>query len=72
MGRVYVFIRAKKGSSVMERFKKQIVGSPLFEPLKKQLGQAFNSFIENKIALIQGDILEPELGLSPQDLQTLT
>jgi thioester reductase-like protein len=68
LNQVFVFIRAKKGSNVMERFKKEVIGSTMFDPLKKLLSLSqFDELISNKVKLIQGDLLHPDLALSTEN-----
>lgn len=70
--KLFVLIRAKKGENIVDRFKKQVIVSPLFERLRRQLGAEFDKYIESKIHLIKGDLLEEGLGLSPSDHKLLT
>ena len=38
IGKVFVIIRNKKGNSIDERFKKEILDSPCFDTLRSNLG----------------------------------
>jgi thioester reductase-like protein len=49
VGLVYVLIRGKQGSNLLERFKKEIVSSPCFDRLRAQQGNQFEAFIEAKV-----------------------
>jgi len=52
----------------MERFKKEVIGSTMFDPLKKLLSLSqFDELISNKVKLIQGDLLHPDLALSTEN-----
>lgn len=62
--KIFVLIRTKKGETVQDRFEKQVIISPLFERLRRQLGADFDKYIKSKIHLIKGDLLEENLGLS--------
>jgi alcohol-forming fatty acyl-CoA reductase len=47
--RVYVLIRAKDGSNLHERFKKEIVSSACFDRLRQQHRGKFDDFIQQKV-----------------------
>jgi thioester reductase-like protein len=65
---VYILIRQKKGSSLIERFKREVLGSQCFDRLRKEIGANFDQFILDKIKPIEGDMLKENIGLSAQDL----
>lgn len=56
IGKIYVLIRNKKGSSVIERFKKEIIESPCFDNLRKKHTD-FDAFIDRMIVPIAGDLV---------------
>ncbi|GJQ74566.1 hypothetical protein Trydic_g21427 [Trypoxylus dichotomus] len=62
INKIYLLIRSKKGKLIEDRVKKDIFDQPIFEKVK----DVYPTFME-KIAIIPGDILKPELGLSEQD-----
>lgn len=47
--RIYVLIRAKEGSNLLERFKKEIVSSACFDRLRQQHRGKFDDFIQQKV-----------------------
>jgi fatty acyl-CoA reductase len=49
VNRIYVLIRAKKGSKLNERFKREILDSPCFDRLRDKHGHGFNKFVESKV-----------------------
>lgn len=69
--RVYVFVRTKKGSSVQERFQKEILESACFDRLRSS-GIDFDAWIKEKVIPIGGDLLKRNLGLTPEDHKELT
>lgn len=69
--RVYVFVRTKKGSSVQERFQKEILESACFDRLRAS-GIDFDAWVKEKVIPIGGDMLKRNLGLSPEDHRELT
>lgn len=71
LSKIYIFIRPKKGSSVFERFQKEILDSPCFDRLKR-LYPNFDSQILPKLRPISGDMLKSGLDLSSQDFEELS
>ena len=53
--RVYLLIRGDRRSSV-GRFRREILDSPVFAPLREHLGDKFDRYIEDKIVVVPGDI----------------
>src|ERR1700733_16181400 len=53
--RVYLLIRGDRRSSV-GRFRREILDSPVFAPLREHLGDRFDRYIEEKIVIVPGDI----------------
>lgn len=64
--RIYILIRPLKGESVKDRFKKTVITSPIFDRLRKIKGASFESYISEKVYLIEGDLLKPNLALSKE------
>lgn len=71
VSKIYIFIRRKKGSSVFERFQKEILDSPCFDRVKR-LYPNFDSSILPKLKPISGDMLKPRLDLSQEDFLELS
>ncbi len=53
--RVYLLIRGDRRSSV-GRFRREILDSPVFAPLREHLGDKFDRYIDEKIVVVPGDI----------------
>src|ERR1700676_5492317 len=53
--RVYLLIRGDKKSS-LNRFRREVLDSPVMAPLREQLGARFDKFIEERIVVLPGDI----------------
>src|SRR6202046_2375706 len=52
---VYLLIRGDRRSST-SRFRREILDSPVFGPLREHLGDKFDRYIEEKIVVVPGDI----------------
>ena len=53
--RVYLLIRGDQKSS-LSRFRREVLDSPVMGPLRDQLGTRFDKFVDEKIAVVPGDI----------------
>ena len=62
--KIYILIRTKKGQDTYERFSKEIMSSKCFDRLRNLKGDDFEEFVK-KVIPIDGDLLKPQLGLSP-------
>jgi long-chain acyl-CoA synthetase len=58
--RIYLLIRGDMGGS-HNRFRREILDSPVMGPVREHLGARFDRFIEDKVAVIPGDICNPGL-----------
>ncbi len=58
--RIYLLIRGDKRTS-LNRFRREILESPVMDPLREHLGSRFDRYIEEKIAVVPGDITNPGL-----------
>lgn len=68
--RIYTFIRTKKGSSIHERFQREIIESPCFDRLRG-LRIDFDTWVKEKVVPINGDLVKKGLGLSKEDRNEL-
>ncbi|XP_047097189.1 putative fatty acyl-CoA reductase CG5065 [Schistocerca piceifrons] len=62
---IYLLVRPKRGHDVQARIA-ELLSGPLFDRLRKERPQELN-----KIVPIQGDVTEPELGISQSDQNLL-
>src|SRR6202521_2640944 len=61
--RIYLLIRGDRRSSHL-RFRREILDSPALSPVREHLGAHFDRHLEEKVAIVPGDISEPGL-ISP-------
>ncbi|GET89012.1 hypothetical protein, conserved [Leishmania tarentolae] len=75
--RVYLLMRGKRSRrlkkylNAQERLDLEVLGSPCFEPLRQQFGEAKWQELCQKVKPIQGDITIDHVGLSEEDRATL-
>jgi long-chain acyl-CoA synthetase len=68
VGRVYVMVRRGSGTSSETRFWEHVVTSPTFDPLRTRFGgeAGLRAYLEEKVRVVDGDITEPNLGLTDE------
>ena len=71
VGRIYLLIRRQKTNPAERRFEKMIEESPVFDPLFERYGDGLANFIRDKVEVVEGDVTQPGLGLSPEAAEHL-
>jgi len=72
VGRIYVLVRPRKGSTADERMQSEIIQSEVFTRLKGQIGvQQFQELIRSKLVALPGELTLAEIGLTQPLLQEL-
>ena len=68
IGRAYVMVRRGSGTDSEARFWQSVVTSPAFDPLRDKHGgkAALEAFLREKVVVVDGDITEPNLGMSEE------
>lgn len=64
--RIYLLIRRQKSNPGERRFEKMIEESPVFDPLFERHGDTLSEFLREKVEVIEGDVTQSGLGLSPE------
>src|SRR5882724_7045889 len=69
--RAYVMVRRGSGTDAEGRLWSSVVTSPVFNPLRDKHGgpEGLRRFLEKKVVVVDGDITEPNLGLSEEAAQ---
>ena len=71
IGRIYLLIRSQKASTAIQRFKKLIEESPVFDPLFERYGANLPNFLRQHVEVIEGDVTQEGLGLAPHSSELL-
>ena len=71
IGRIYLLIRAQKSNPAIDRFEKMVEESPVFDPLFEKYGSEMARYLAEKVEVIEGDVSQPGLGLSPEVTERL-
>nr|CAB3481725.1 unnamed protein product [Digitaria exilis] len=69
--KVYLLVRAIDAPSAKHRIHQEVIGTELFGLLRDKYGEAFDSFIQEKIVPLAGDITSEDLGLDAPTLHDL-
>ena len=64
--RIYLLIRRQKSNPAEKRFEKMVEDSPVFDPLFELYGDRLPEFLRAKVEVVEGDVTQPGLGLSPE------
>jgi fatty acyl-CoA reductase len=69
--KMYLLVRAIDAPSAEQRVQQEVIGSELFGLLRDKYGEGFDSFIQDKIVPLAGDITGEDLGLEASTLDQL-
>jgi long-chain acyl-CoA synthetase len=74
--RLYLLIRGRQRGtrpvSAADRFRAELLKSSVFDGLKGQLGEGFDDYVDQRVAVIAGDLSDERLGVSDDDYCRLT
>lgn len=71
IGKVYLLIRRQRSVTAKRRFEKIASESPVFDKLHEIHGDDFGKLLAEKIEIVEGDISQPNLGMTPDDCARL-
>ncbi len=63
IGRIYLLIRGSKQKTAQQRAIEGVFGSSLFDVLRSEYGERFDSFISEKVQIVEGELTQPMFGL---------
>ncbi|CAD6220032.1 unnamed protein product [Miscanthus lutarioriparius] len=70
--RIYLPVRAPDAESAKKRVETEVIGKELFGLLRETHGKGFQSFIEEKVVPLAGDIIHENLGVEGPQLSQMT
>jgi HAD superfamily hydrolase (TIGR01490 family) len=70
--RLYLLIRTSHEKSAAHRFENDVLGSAAFRRLREQRGDGFDSYVAQKVRVLEGDVHAPSLGLEKEELLELS
>jgi thioester reductase-like protein len=71
VARIYLLIRRQKSNPAQRRFERMVEDSPVFDPLFARYGKGLAKFLNSRVEVIEGDVSQPGLGLSPETAERL-
>ncbi|MBE96937.1 MULTISPECIES: fatty acyl-CoA reductase [Pseudomonadota] len=72
IGGIHLLIRGnKRHPAARERFLNEIASSSVFERLRHDDNEAFETFLEERVHCITGEVTEPRFGLPPERFRAL-
>jgi alcohol-forming fatty acyl-CoA reductase len=71
IGRIYLLVRRQKSNPAQRRFEKLVEDSPVFDPLFARYGVGLQRFLADRVEVVEGDVTQPDLGLTPQACESL-
>jgi thioester reductase-like protein len=71
IGKIYLLIRRQKSNPAQRRFEKLVEESPVFDPLYERYGSGLLGFLQERVEVVEGDISQPDLGLTPEASEAL-
>jgi long-chain acyl-CoA synthetase len=71
IGRIYLLVRRQKSNPAQRRFEKLVEESPVFDPLWTRYGAGLGRFLAERVEVIEGDVSQPNLGLSADSVAFL-
>ncbi|HTO95451.1 MAG TPA: AMP-binding protein [Myxococcales bacterium] len=71
VGKIHVLVRPRAGGTADDRFFGKVASSPPFRPLRERHGDRFDGFLREKCVALSGDVTDPLLGLSAEQVQGL-
>src|SRR4029077_9850372 len=71
IGKMYLLVRRNKANTALDRFRRVVEDSPVFERLASQHGERFTDFLRERIEVVEGDVSSPGLGMAPDVRQRL-
>jgi long-chain acyl-CoA synthetase len=66
IGKIYLLIRRQRTTTAQRRFEKIFEESPVFDQLQERLGDRFADFVAERVAVVDGDVSQPGLGIAPE------
>ncbi len=73
--RLYLLVRPKERASrtvsADDRFWSEVLKSSIFDCLKRELGSGFDTFVEQRVTVLNGDLTDERLGVSDDDYRRL-
>ncbi|MGF1468669.1 MAG: SDR family oxidoreductase [Sandaracinaceae bacterium] len=71
IGRLTLIVRKRRSQSGLARVRRIVETSPALRPLRDRYGADLGDFLRARVAVVEGDVSLPDLGLDPATLAAL-
>ena len=72
VGQVVVIVRAGDEAAARDRFVRDVITSPAFDPLREQHGVSLVGFVLERVKVVRGDLAKPLAGLDEETVAEVT
>ncbi|CAN8259669.1 unnamed protein product [Cochlearia groenlandica] len=72
VGKIYLLIKAKNKEAAIERLKREVLDTELFNTLRETHGPSYQSFMLSKLVPVTGNICDSNLGLQEDSAEDIT
>jgi long-chain acyl-CoA synthetase len=72
VSQVVVLVRAADDAAARDRFVRDVITSPAFDPLREEHGVGLYDYVLERVKVVRGDLHEDCGGLSPETLEEVT
>ncbi len=71
-GRIFLLIRRNRLNTGLDRFRRVVEESPVFDTLATRHGERFPEFLMERVEVVEGDLTREGLGLAPEAREKLS
>jgi hypothetical protein len=71
LGKIYLLVRRNKSKTALDRFRRVVEESPVFERLAERHGARFADFLRERVEVVEGDVSKPGLAMARDVRQRL-
>jgi long-chain acyl-CoA synthetase len=69
--RIHCLVRPTRSLSAEDRFRDEVLGSEMFDPLRARFGPAFDALVASQVRVVPGDLAKDGLGIPADTTQDL-
>jgi fatty acyl-CoA reductase len=70
-GKIFLLVRRNKAHTALERFRRAVEESPVFDRLAERHGEHFGDFLAKRVEVVEGDVTKPRLGVDAETQEKL-
>ncbi len=70
-GKIFLLVRRNRAQTSLERFRRLVEESPVFDKLAEEHGEKFGEFLSERLEVVEGDVTRPGLGIGAESQERL-